>query len=218
MYGIITYFDKEKKEGCIQSEDGRLLNFKEDSFGPNLNVSFLDADVKVVFDADENGNVSSLMMLNEQPLLDEKIYYAEPSQIGIARESVPEGYELIDKSEYLLTREARSSKSLKLFLIDDCSKFGGNVLLDYTEEQVLRNSIGFSYYIYRGSACPAIMGKRDDNAPLSLYDLKHKLNHEKLLKYHQDEQNSRTGLKIAKISGLILLIIFTVGFILSLDR
>ena len=53
MYGIITYFDKEKKEGCIQSEDGRLLNFKEDSFGPNLNVSFLDADVKVVFDADE---------------------------------------------------------------------------------------------------------------------------------------------------------------------
>ena len=62
------------------------------------------------------------------------------------------------------------------------------------------------------------MGKRDDNAPLSLYDLKHKLNHEKLLKYHQDEQNSRTGLKIAKISGLILLIIFTVGFILSLDR
>ena len=205
MYGIITYFDKEKKEGCIQSEDGRLLNFKEDSFGPNLNVSFLDADVKVVFDADENGNVSSLMMLNEQPLLDEKIYYAEPSQI-------------IDKSEYLLTREARSSKSLKLFLIDDCSKFGGNVLLDYTEEQVLRNSIGFSYYIYRGSARPAIMGKRDDNAPLSLYDLKHKLNHEKLLKYHQDEQNSRTGLKIAKISGLILLIIFTVGFILSLDR
>lgn len=218
MKGIVTYFDKESSEGCIQAEDGRLLNFNSDSFSSKLNAQLLDADAKVNFECDKSDRVSDLSLQDDQPLLEEKIYYAEPSDIGISRADSVEGYELIDKSLYPISRESRSEKTIKLFLIEECRKFGGNVLLDYRQEKILKNSIGFSYYIYRGQAIPAVMGRKDDTASSSLHDLKHRLNHKGLLNYHQDEKSRATGLKIAKISGLILLIIFTVGFILSLDK
>lgn len=218
MKGTITYFNADENTGAIQSDDGLLLNFSTESLSPNQDESKLINGCRVEFDLDEDKIVENMLISKEQNLLEDNIFYVEPSQTGIISSGIPEGYELIDSSDIALKREARNSKSLKFAFIDLCEKLGGNVVLDYKEERFTRNSIGFSFYMYRGTARVGLIAKKADantDGALSLRDLKNKIRHDGIEKIASDERKSQLGLKLVKISGAILLIIFTIGFFLS---
>ncbi len=217
MKGTITYFNADENTGAIQSDDGLLLNFSTESLSPNQDESKLINGCRVDFELEDN-IVVNMLICKEQNLLEDNIFYKEPSQTGIISSGIPEGYELIDSSDITLNREARNSKSLKLAFIDLCEKLGGNVVLDYSEERFTRNSIGFSFYMYRGTARVGLIAKKADantDGALSLRDLKNKIRHEGIEKIASDERKSQLGLKLVKISGAILLIIFTIGFFMS---
>lgn len=217
MKGTITYFNADENTGAIQSDDGLLLNFSTESLSPNQDESKLINGCRVDFGLEDN-IVVNMLICKEQNLLEDNIFYVEPSQTGIISTGIPEGYELIDSSDITLNREARNSKSLKLAFIDLCEKLGGNVVLDYKEERFTRNSIGFSFYMYRGTARVGLIAKKADantDGALSLRDLKNKIRHEGIEKIASDERKSQLGLKLVKISGAILLIIFTIGFFMS---
>jgi hypothetical protein len=217
MKGTITYFNADENTGAIQSDDGLLLNFSTESLSPNQDESKLINGCRVDFELEDN-IVVNMLICKEQNLLDDNIFYKEPSQTGIISSGIPEGYELIDSSDITLNREARNSKSLKLAFIDLCEKLGGNVVLDYSEERFTRNSIGFSFFMYRGTARVGLIAKKADantDGALSLRDLKNKIRHEGIEKIASDERKSQLGLKLVKISGAILLIIFTIGFFMS---
>ncbi|WP_031491452.1 hypothetical protein [Succinivibrio dextrinosolvens] len=217
MKGTITYFNAVENTGAIQSDDGLLLKFSTESLSPNQDYSKLVNGCRVDFDL-EDKLVVNMVISKEQNFLEDNIFYLEPLQTGIITSGIPEGYELIDSSDIALNREARNSKALKFAFIDLCEKLGGNVVLDYKEERFTRNSIGFSFYMYRGTARVGLIAKRADentDGALSLRALKHKIRHEGIEKIADDEKKSKLGLKIVKISGAILLIIFTIGFLMS---
>lgn len=217
MKGTITYYNAVENTGAIQSDDGLLLKFSTESLVPNQDESMLVNGCRVDFELEDN-IVVNMVICKEQNLLEDNVFYVEPQQTGIISSGIPEGYELIDSSEICLNREARSSKALKYAFIDLCEKLGGNIVLDYQEERFSRNSIGFSFYMYRGSARVGLIAKKSDantDGALSLRDLKNKIRHENIEKFADDERKSKLGLKIVKISGAILLIIFTIGFFMS---
>ncbi len=217
MKGTVTYFNKTENTGAIQSDEGLLLNFSEDSLKTNQNLSLLVDGCRVDFELKDN-IVVNMVICKDQNLLEENEFYLEPKQTGIISSGIPEGFELIDSSEIILNREARNSKSLKFNFIDLCEKLGGNVVLDYKEERFTRNSIGFSFYMYRGTARVGLIAKKSDSktdGALSLFELKRKIHHDAIEKIASDERKSKIGLKIVKISGAILLIIFTIGFFMS---
>ncbi len=217
MKGTVTYFNTDEDRGAIQSDDGLLLNFSSESLVQSQDLPLLEDGCRVEFEL-EDSIVVKMTILKEQSLLDDKCFYLEPKEVGLITSGVPSGFELIDSSDIELHREARTSKALKLTFINLCEKLGGNVVLDYKEEQFTRNSIGFSFDMYRGSFRVGLIGKKVDDktdGALSLSELKQKINHENIEKLADDEKKSKLGLKIVKISGAILLIIFTIGFFLS---
>lgn len=217
MKGTITYFNADENTGAIQSDDGLLLNFSTESLAPNQDESKLINGCRVDFNL-EDKIVVNMLISKEQNLLEDNIFYLEPAQTGIISSGIPDGYELIDSSDITLKREARNSRSLKFAFIDLCEKLGGNVVLDYKEERFTRNSIGFSFYMYRGTARVGLIAKKADSntdGAQSLRELKHKIRHDGIEKIASDERKSQFGLKLVKISGAILLIIFTIGFFLS---
>ena len=218
MEGTITLFDNAAKAGKIQCDDGRILDFEETGLDSSLPVSLVRESLRVAF-LEEDGGPCHIRALDKQDFIEGEIFYLEPKEIGIVREHIPMGYELIDKGEQTLHLEAKTSKALKLKFIEICRKLSGNVVLDYEDEEFSRNSIGFSISMVRGSATFGVMGRKVDDkteGAYSLYDLKRKLSHDRLLKMHGDEEKGEVGLRIIKISGFILLVLFTYGFFKSL--
>ena len=80
---------------------------------------------------------------------------------------------------------------------------------------LLKNSIGFSFYVYEGSGYPSVIARQNDKGRYSKSDLKNLLDNVEAKKIYQGEVNSKIGFKILKIIGAILFVIFTVGFFLS---
>lgn len=216
MKGTVTYFNKESNKGSIQADDGRMISFGNENLSNHDDVSKLVEGLRVDCIFDESASFK-VEIQKEQCFLEDSIYYIEPSQIGIATQT-PKGYELIDKASFTIQREARSSKSLKLALIDDCRKLGGNVVLDYKEVQFERNSIGFSYYMYKATGIVGIIAKKSDlkNDELpSLHELKLRINHEKIKELYDDSLKSKLALKVTKIAGVVLFFVFALGFVFS---
>ena len=215
MQGTVTFFDIEEGRGNIQSDDGRMLSFEVKDLALGILPDSIKPDCRVEFSQAEN-SIFDIRLSAVQNLLDDGIYYTEPSEVGITSRTYPDGFELLDKSDITLHFEAKTENLLKHRMIDLCRKLGGNVVTDYRSESFERNSIGFSFQMFRGSCSFANIGNKSDDkndTAVSLYDLKHRLNHSKILEISKDEERSAMGLKIIKISGFILLIIFTLGFL-----
>ena len=75
--------------------------------------------------------------------------------------------------------------------------------------------------MFKSKAHFGLIGKKvssdtNDERTLSLYDLKHCLNHEAIIKRFKEDQSSKRNLNVLKIFGGVLLIIFCIGFLLSL--
>lgn len=218
MKGLITYYSKADDKGSIQAEDGKIYSF----CAKDCEGDFVSNDIKEPVEAsfelskDENDNngytISHVVAKSIDP--ETKVFYDVPSRVGISF-SKPDDYEVIIESQYPITRIGRNSNLTKKAVIDECTHIGGNAVLDYKEKKILKNSIGFSYYVYEGTGYPSVIGKRNDNGRYSKTDLKNLLDMTASQKLYQGEVNSKIGFKILKIIGAILFVIFTIGFFLS---
>ncbi len=218
MKGIITYYSKQNDKGSIQSEDGRIYSFSSD----DCEGDFVSKDIKEpvavtfevsAFDSEDDGYAAvHIVAAAVDP--EDRVFYDVPSRVGISY-SKPDDYEVIVKSEYPVTRIGRNSNLAKKAVIDECIRIGGNAVLDYKERKILKNSIGFSFYVYEGIGYPSVIAKRNDKGHFSKSELKELLDKTEAKKIHQGELNAKTGFKILKIIGAILLVVFTIGFFCS---
>lgn len=218
MKGLITYYSKADDKGSIQSEEGKIYSF----CAKDCEGDFVSNDIKEPVEAtfelsqnedNENGyTISHVVAKNIDP--ETKVFYDVPSRVGISF-SKPDDYEVIVESQYPITRIGRNSNLTKKAVIDECTRIGGNAVLDYKEKKILKNSIGFSYYVYEGTGYPSVIGKRNDNGRYSKSDLKNLLDMTASQKLYQGDVNSKIGFKILKLIGAVLFVIFTIGFFLS---
>ena len=206
MKGIVTYYSKLEDKGSILSEDGKIYSFTSKDCEGDFTLS----DIK---ENDANTyQVSHVAAKRIDP--ESKVFYDVPSRVGISF-SKPDDYEVIVESEYPITKIGRNSNLTKKAVIDECTRIGGNAVLDYKERKILKNSIGFSFYVYEGSGYPSVIARRNDKGRYSMSDLKNLLDNVEAKKIYQGEVNSKIGFKILKIIGAILFVIFTIGFFLS---
>ena len=212
MHGIFTAIDEKSASGRIQADDGRILIFSLLDLKADIKA---EASMEVNFEVVGDEAVNIALLVNDS-FYESKIFYKEPEQIGLCREGIPEGYELLDRAKHSVSTESRNLKAAKWALINFTKECQGNVVLKFTETKFIKNSIGFGLYYYRVTGIPAIIGKKVEKGESSLYDLKHRLDHEKLEKKYNLELNVKLGKKILTVLGAILMIIFMLGFIFTL--
>ena len=215
MKGIITYYSKQEDKGSIQSEDGKIYSFTSKDSEGDFTLSDIKEPVEATFEVSKEADTYQLSHVTAKRIDPEsKVFYDVPSRVGISF-SKPDDYEVIVESEYPITKIGRNSNLTKKAVIDECTRIGGNAVLDYKEKKILKNSIGFSFYVYEGTGHPSVIAKRNDKGRYSKSDLKNLLDNAEAKKLYQGEVNSKIGFKILKIIGAILFVIFTIGFFLS---
>lgn len=224
MFGTITYYNQKEQQGSIQADDGKLLSFDAQSLDNNTGLETICMDLRVSFDTDQYDRVSNLKALKDQFLLDSNAYYEYPSTVGLAS-TTPQGFYLIDEDLHEITLIARNERACKNAFCSLAKNYGANVVLGFKGQEFTKNSIGFSYQMYQGRARFGIIGKKVDSNKVdedqdhkvyfSLFDLKHLLNQEAILARFNDDKAVKKSAKFLKVVGIILLIIFTFGFIVS---
>lgn len=212
MHGIITAIDEKSSSGRIQADDGRILIFSLSDLKSDIKA---EASMEVKFEVTGDEAVNIALLVSES-FYESKIFYQEPEQIGLCRDGIPDGYELLDRAHHSISTESRNLKAAKWALINFTKECRGNVVLKFTENKFIKNSIGFSLYYYRVTGIPAVIGRKSEQGESSLYDLKHRLDHEKLDKKYNLELNVKLGKKILTVFGAILMIIFMLGFLFTL--
>ena len=217
MKGIVTYYSKLEDKGSILSEDGKIYSFTSKDCEGDFTLSDIKEPVEATFEVSKENDantyqVSHVAAKRIDP--ESKVFYDVPSRVGISF-SKPDDYEVIVESEYPITKIGRNSNLTQKAVIDECTRIGGNAVLDYKERKILKNSIGFSFYVYEGSGYPSVIARRNDKGRYSKSDLKNLLDNVEAKKIYQGEVNSKIGFKILKIIGAILFVIFTIGFFLS---
>ena len=213
MHGIITTIDPKTQSGRIQSDDGRILSFALSDLKAEVPP---EASMEVLFELNSEDEAVNIVLRVAEDFYESKIFMTEPEKIGLCREGIPDGYELVDRASHSISTEHRNLTAAKWALINFTHECGGNVVLKFSETKFIKNSIGFSLNYYRVSGILAIIGHRVANAELTLYDLKRRLNHKKLDDKHNLELNVKLGKKIITIIGGILMMIFILGFLFTL--
>ncbi len=143
------------------------------------------------------------------------LFYETPDEIGLSRRGIPDGFELIRKVDEALERSARSESMAKYKLAEACKKYGANVILNYSAERFVRNSIGFSFYMYRVSGYPAVMGKVSKNGSFSREELEDSLKVNEIQADVKRSKSAKKGNFILKCFAVGMALFFLAGFLLS---
>lgn len=148
----------------------------------------------------------------------DNVFYKTPSEIGLARHGVPDGYELIAKSDKPVVREARLLSQAKYKLAKACEQYGANVVMDFSDEEFIRNSIGFSFVMHRVKGYPAVMAKEAEDGTQTRGELETRLKSDEIDADIERMQSAKKGGFILKIFGAMMIAVFFAGFILSLTQ
>ena len=212
MQGIITSIDREEAVG-------RILTTQGDSLLMKLDDSVKEALPGMQVEFERQGSEAVKVALPDVESFDPlEVPYREVEDFAIYRSSeLPFGQELLAKAPHAVKREGRTPDSAKWKMMTLAKKCGANTLINYTEERFIRNSIGFSFYMYRTSAVPAVAASIDPNAFTSRDELMNKLDLEMLKREYQIEQGVESSRLALKIICGVLLLIFFIGFLLSLS-
>ncbi len=146
----------------------------------------------------------------------DNVFYKTPSEIGLARHGIPDGFELIAKSDKPIVREARLLSQAKYKLAKACEQYGANVVMDFSDEEFIRNSIGFSFVMHRVKGYPAVMAAADENGTQTRWELESMLKLDEINDDIERMQSAKKGGLILKIFGAMMIAVFFAGFILSL--
>ncbi len=211
LKGTISLVNHSSKSGCIQGKDGKIYRFSFDDVKGDM-APALEMPVEFYANLDDAYNISLKV---DDSFYESQTLFNEPQEVGLCAHGIPDGYELIASANRRLSFEHRKENFAKWGLINEVAKCGGNVVLDYKIEKLIKNSIGFSLYYYKVTGVPAVIGKHDPKGDLSLLDLKNRLDLKKIEKRYQFHESVKIGNKILKILGFILLVIFVIGFFVS---
>ena len=146
----------------------------------------------------------------------DNVFYKVPDEIGLARNGVPDGFLLIAKSSKPIVRQARLLPQAKYKLAKACEQYGANVVMDFSDEEFIRNSIGFSFVMHRVTGYPAVMAKEDEQGTFTRGDLEDMLKYEEIDADIKRMQSVKSGTLMLKALGAVMVLVCCVGFVLSL--
>lgn len=215
MKGKITYYSALQDDGRIISEDGQIYSFCAADAEDSLCTSDIKEETPVSFTPDDRCKTASFISkIALKDTSEDNLKFSVPKEILIFEGSVDD-YELIDSSPYLFKKVCRTVELSKEQLISLCEQTGANALIDFKVKKILKNSIGFSYYLYEGQGRAAVIGKRADSGDYTKKELRAKLNHTLISSMEIEDRKRRIIGKLAKVFCGILLIIFIIGFAYS---
>ncbi|MCR5536958.1 MAG: hypothetical protein K6F05_06045 [Succinivibrio sp.] len=213
MRGIIAKIDRET-EGAESLE---FLDEAGQSYSLPLTDHLQDAKRGMLLEFTlKDGQVSDCELYKSSNFEPLDVPYTEVKDFAIYRNAEPQkGQEILEQAPFPVEREGRTEDNVKWKLMSFAKKCGANCLIDYGAEQYIKNSIGFSYYMYRAHGTPAVAARLDLKGESTRAELEDKLN-EEVLKHEYILKDGMASSKLAfKIVCAVLLVIFCVGFILS---
>ena len=210
MRGIIAALNQEQGTVDLISEQGERY---VTDFRPELAEA--KSGMPVEFSL-EGRTVHKLSLYRPENFESGDVPYTEVKDFAIYRtDELPFGQELIARAPFPVEREGRTEDSVKWKLMSFAKKCGANCLINYSSEQYIKNSIGFSYYMYRGHAEPAVAAVLDPKGVSIRAELEHKLDSEVLKHEYIIADGVQSGKLALKIVCGVLLVIFCLGFILA---
>lgn len=228
MHGKISTYDNKKGEGRVQADDGHIYWFNRDCIARAEDSDYLMMEVEVEFEVGsikvkdrksnsmvERQGALELKVLNYQDLDEHNVFYAEPSSFLYEKEDLVEGFDVLDRGLYSLSRSDRTEEKARYRLTRDCLEYGANSLVSYKVDVKLKNAFGNGYNIYTVTGVPVILGRRDEQGELRSSDLKNRLDQNKIKKAHEILVNTRIGKMVVKGLAALLLLIFALGFFLT---
>lgn len=210
MRGLIACLDEERGTLDILSDQG-------ERYVADLSAELDSARVGMPVEFELAGReVKQLSLYKPESFVQEEVPYTEVKEFAIYRtEELPFGQELLSKAPLPVEREGRSEDSVKWKLMSFAKKCGANCLINYQAEQYIKNSIGFSYYMYRGHAVPGLAAVLDPKGVATYEELTGKLDGEQLKHEYLIADGVASGKLALKIVCGVLLLIFCIGFWLS---
>lgn len=228
MRGQITTYDSKKGEGRIQAEDGLFYRFNRDCLQKGEDADYMMMNVEVDF------TPGTLEVLNRRtnekeqwqaaleisvpnPMSAEEldVYYREPPTFLFEKEDIPDGYDVLDRGLYPITRSERTEEKAKNRLSRDCLDFGANSCVSYKCTIELKNAMGNGFNVYHASGVPVILATRDPNGDCRAHELQNRIDQEKVKKAHNILVNTRIGKMVIRGLMMVGLIIFALGFFLT---
>ncbi len=219
MQGTISYWDQEKDDGRIQSSDGQILTFKLGSFSPDSRNSVLSAGAVVEYEVSgsEAVNIKLVAAASQDDAQDDELY-ALPETFRILKpeESEKGDFVVLASGAHAFHTEGRNLELMKQRIINHCKACGANSAVNYRVDKFIKNSIGFSYYLYKAEAYPAVIGRPTKHmSGVTRMEASDLLNQDYIEKYHKEEKNASRGALAMKICAVILFFIFCLGFVLT---
>ncbi|MGN1281648.1 MAG: hypothetical protein ACI4UM_07065 [Succinivibrio sp.] len=217
MKGRITYYYAHSDEGRIVSEDGQIYSFTAADTEGNLCQNDIKEEVSVSFHADDlTHTASAVAVVVASDRADDSKKFDVPSEFLTFDKDGPDNdYELIDSSPYTFKKECRNIELAKEQLESLCEQAGANALIDFKVHKILKNSIGFSYYLFQGQGRAAVIARPSPNGEYTKKELRTRISHKFIAKIELEDRKRRIIGKISKVVCGVLLIIFIIGFAIS---
>lgn len=218
MHGVITTYDSKKGTGRIQGDDGFMYFFDRDHVARQEEIASLMMEMEADFTAETEGDkhiATEVKLTYPEKAQDMVRYYSEPPEFLCAKEDLVPGFDVLDRGIYSIFRSERTEEKARRMLIRDCLTYGANSLVSYRVERKLKNAMGHGFEVFTCHGVPVVLGRLNHNGEMRAEDLKHRLNQDKIKRAHDIIVNTRIGKMVLKVLGGILLIIFTIGFIVS---
>lgn len=219
MHGVITAFDSKKRIGHIQGEDGHIYTFSADDLQRAEEEDLLFADTDTDFEPRDSGaggkSAKEVKVSFPEKASDKERRYSEPDGIPVFDEDIPDGFDILDRGLYRLERRDRTEEKALQRLRLDCAEVNANAAVRKEIRTELKSSFGYGFQSVVVSAVPVVLGRPDESGDCSADDLKNSLNQDKIKKLHSVLVNTRIGKMVVKFLALVLVAVFTAGFLIS---
>ena len=129
-------------------------------------------------------------------------------QPSFEKEDIPDGYDVLDRGLYPITRTERTEEKAKIRLSRDCLDFGANSCVSYKCTIELKNAMGNGFNVYHATGVPVILATRDPNGDCRAHELQNRIDQEKVKKAHNILVNTRIGKMVIRGLMMVGLIIF----------
>ena len=214
MQGLISSVDSISKDGRIQGDDGHIYSFDKTSFSKAEDADSVCVGIRSEFEADDRGFCTQLELLDVKAFAEDSMTYFEPPATQIDKGMQIVGYEIIDRAGGPIVKGDRNIEHARYRLLHECESLGANAVLNYSIQKQVRNSFGFGFAYYNAYGIPAVIGRPDVKGDCTRRELASKLNHKKINSLRSMVENATVAKIVLRILGGILLVIFTVGFIM----
>lgn len=220
MKGVISTYDTKKGVGRVQGEDGHIYSFKRDALLKAEDVDCLKIHVNISFEPHKDETTGNLFahdidIVDREAAMREDEFYVEPSTFQCHVSDLIDGYDILDRGIYPLSKAERSEENAKRRLIAECLAVGANACVSYRVEETMRISFGMAFCVYHARGVPVVIGQPAPNGEASYEELHNRLDQEKIRKNHNMFINTKIGKIVVKWLAIVLVIIFTIGFIVS---